>query len=385
MHCIIIAQALRGYMHSVCCTFAFTHCALCRATCYAELTVAAASPWYVREKASGTRVCTQAVYFTCAVRGKVRWLRFHGMMATTTVGVATFVSSGKRDAAHLDTLATGMDFEDSVTMNNQQVMSPRPEGNSPGRVAQRSLTLRTRRAVHQGRHETDDQVMALDRHAASIKQKAQGYTRTIAQRTKLRMSSGDNEEMNLRRRVDLLTLELEKTPFELRTVTEQAKYMYRFATESHARHEQFQQQMRMCAYMSDERTRVFRETEKRYEGMVADLRGQVDRHKQQFREKVRETVEAEVKHKSDQIAELQERMRHSNHNEVAQLREQLAMQKAKLDQLAWREETRAQDIRVARETILSGNSRHQEMCAEVENLKTDAAPARGLDKLYQSS
>eukprot|EP00971_Amphidinium_carterae_P303100 6022646-Amphidinium_carterae.1 len=74
--------------------------------------------------------------------------------------------------------------------------------------------------------------------------------------------------------------------------------MYRFATESRAHHERFQQRMRdeakrMCAYMSDERTRVFRETEKRYEGMVADLRGQVDRHKQQFREKVRETVEAE--------------------------------------------------------------------------------------------
>eukprot|EP00971_Amphidinium_carterae_P335209 6470916-Amphidinium_carterae.2 len=34
-------------------------------------------------------------------------------MAATTVGVATAIYSGKRDAAHLDTLATGMDFEDS--------------------------------------------------------------------------------------------------------------------------------------------------------------------------------------------------------------------------------------------------------------------------------
>eukprot|EP00971_Amphidinium_carterae_P132614 2626328-Amphidinium_carterae.1 len=66
---------------------------------------------------------------------------------------------------------------------------------------------------------------------------------------------------------------------------------------------------RMCAYMSDERTRVFRQTEQKYQGMVADLRDQVERHKQQFRDKVRETVDAEVKHKSDQIAELQNQMR----------------------------------------------------------------------------
>eukprot|EP00971_Amphidinium_carterae_P199202 3953508-Amphidinium_carterae.1 len=52
-------------------------------------------------------------------------------MATTTVGFATVVNSGKRDAGHLDTLATGMDFEDSFTVNNQQVMSPRPEGDPP--------------------------------------------------------------------------------------------------------------------------------------------------------------------------------------------------------------------------------------------------------------
>eukprot|EP00971_Amphidinium_carterae_P083846 1659428-Amphidinium_carterae.1 len=44
---------------------------------------------------------------------------------------------------------------------------------------------------------------------------------------------------------------------------------------------------RMCTYMSDERTRVFRQTEQKDEGMVADLRNQVDRHKQQFRDKVR--------------------------------------------------------------------------------------------------
>eukprot|EP00971_Amphidinium_carterae_P292041 5797493-Amphidinium_carterae.1 len=60
-----------------------------------------------------------------------------------------------------------MDFEDRFTKSNntiQQVMSPRPHGNPPGREAQRSLTPRTRRAVHRGRHESDDEVMAMDRH-----------------------------------------------------------------------------------------------------------------------------------------------------------------------------------------------------------------------------
>eukprot|EP00971_Amphidinium_carterae_P218122 4329994-Amphidinium_carterae.1 len=76
--------------------------------------------------------------------------------------------------------------------------------------------------------------------------------------------------------------------------------MYRLATESRAHHERFQQRSRMrnearrmCTYMSDERTRVFRQTEQKYEGMVADLRNHVDRHKQQFRDKVCETVDAE--------------------------------------------------------------------------------------------
>eukprot|EP00971_Amphidinium_carterae_P260895 5175764-Amphidinium_carterae.1 len=91
-------------------------------------------------------------------------------MATTTVGDATVVSSGKRDAGHLDTFATVMDFEDKFTFqhNNQQVMSPNPEGNPPNREAQRSLTPRTRRAVHRGRHERDDEVMAMDRHTETF-------------------------------------------------------------------------------------------------------------------------------------------------------------------------------------------------------------------------
>eukprot|EP00971_Amphidinium_carterae_P065101 1290291-Amphidinium_carterae.1 len=54
------------------------------------------------------------------------------------------------------------------------------------------------------------------------KQKTQGYARTIAQRAKLRMTTEGSEELNLRRKVDLLMLELEKTQFELQTVTEQA-------------------------------------------------------------------------------------------------------------------------------------------------------------------
>eukprot|EP00971_Amphidinium_carterae_P256033 5083422-Amphidinium_carterae.1 len=46
-------------------------------------------------------------------------------MATTTVGVATVVNSGKRDAGHLDTLATGMDFEDRFTKSNEQRLMTR--------------------------------------------------------------------------------------------------------------------------------------------------------------------------------------------------------------------------------------------------------------------
>eukprot|EP00971_Amphidinium_carterae_P350737 6491715-Amphidinium_carterae.2 len=46
-------------------------------------------------------------------------------------------------------------------------------------------------------------------------------------------------------------------------------------------------------------------------------------------------------------------MRHNNHDEVVQLREQLELERAKLEQMTWKEETRAQDIRVARETIVS--------------------------------
>eukprot|EP00971_Amphidinium_carterae_P015417 304504-Amphidinium_carterae.1 len=231
--------------------------------------------------------------------------------------------------------------------------------------------------------------MALDRHAETFslqiissfdvlhqqldvlsqeqQQRVQTLSRTIAQRTKLRMTVEGGEEMNPRRRVDLLTLQLEKAQFENKTVTEQARYMYRFAQESRTHHEQFQQRMRneaknMCAYMSEERTRVFTETQQKYEGLVADLRGQVDSYKLEFRAKLREIVEIEVKNK-----------RHNNHDEVVQLCEQLELERAKLEQLTWKEETRAQDIRVARETILSGNTRHQEMCVEVENLKTALA------------
>eukprot|EP00971_Amphidinium_carterae_P134085 2657207-Amphidinium_carterae.1 len=163
--------------------------------------------------------------------------------------------------------------------------------------------------------------MALDRHAETLslqiissfdvlqqqldvlsqeqQQRVQTLSRTIAQRTKVRMTVEGSKAMSLRRRVDLLTLELEKARFENKTVTEQARYMYRFAQESRSHHQQFQQRMRneaknMYAYMSDERTRVFRETQQKYEGLVADLQGQVDSYKRQFGEKLRETVEIEV-------------------------------------------------------------------------------------------
>eukprot|EP00971_Amphidinium_carterae_P208673 4140314-Amphidinium_carterae.1 len=113
----------------------------------------------------------------------------------------------------------------------------------------------------------------------------------------------------------MLTLELEKSQFELHTVTEQARYMFRFAKESREHHERFQQRMRneakrMCAYMSDERTRVFRETENMYQGKVAELQGQVRQFQEHFGQRVRETVEREVKYKSEQIADLQNQIRH---------------------------------------------------------------------------
>eukprot|EP00971_Amphidinium_carterae_P147071 2914239-Amphidinium_carterae.1 len=259
-------------------------------------------------------------------------------MAMSTTVLTSLVPTGssvKRDAGHLDTLNV-MDFEDSNT--NRQVMRPNTAGSRPDSVAERSLTPRTRRAVHRGRHETDEQVMALDRHAETLslqiissfdvlqqqlevlrqeqQQRSQSLSRTIAQRTTLRMT---------------VTLELEKAQFENKTVAKQVMYMYRFAQESRTHHEQFQQRMRneaknMCAYMSEERTRVFRETQQKYEGLLI---AKSDSKKLQFREKLRETMEIEVKNKSDQIAELQKRLRHNNHDEVVQ-REQLELERAKL-------------------------------------------------------
>eukprot|EP00971_Amphidinium_carterae_P140082 2775692-Amphidinium_carterae.1 len=65
-------------------------------------------------------------------------------MATTTLsGVVTAGNSVKRDAGHLDTLNI-MDYEDSNA--NRQDMSPNTASSRPDRVAERSLTPRTRRA-----------------------------------------------------------------------------------------------------------------------------------------------------------------------------------------------------------------------------------------------
>eukprot|EP00971_Amphidinium_carterae_P348543 6490551-Amphidinium_carterae.2 len=122
---------------------------------------------------------------------------------------------------------------------NRQVMSPTPEANQLGRAAQRSVTPRTRKSVHRGRYEYDDQVMALEGQAETFSletissfevlqqqldvlsqeqhQQVQGLSRTIAPRSKLRMTAEGSEDMNLRRRVDLLTLELEKAQFETKT------------------------------------------------------------------------------------------------------------------------------------------------------------------------
>eukprot|EP00971_Amphidinium_carterae_P315120 6263760-Amphidinium_carterae.1 len=49
-------------------------------------------------------------------------------MATTTVGVATVVHSGKQDAGHFETFATGMDFEDKFTTTNQHFLAHVIEG-----------------------------------------------------------------------------------------------------------------------------------------------------------------------------------------------------------------------------------------------------------------
>eukprot|EP00971_Amphidinium_carterae_P274936 5455398-Amphidinium_carterae.1 len=264
-----------------------------RALCHYLTALAGPAAWNVRQKtprAAHVRMCFTNPAWVCA--------GYVSMATTTLSGVVTSnlpLATLSSDAGHLDALNV-MDYEDNYT--TRQVLSPSPEGNQPDRVAERSLTLTSQEQ----------------------QQKVQGISRTIAQRTKLRMSVEGGEEMSLRRRVDLLTLELEKAQFETKT-------------ESRTHHEQFQQRMRneakrMCAYVSEERTRVFRETQQRYEGLVADLRRQVDHHKLQFREELRETVENEVKSKSDQIAELQERMRHNNHDEVVQLREQLELERA---------------------------------------------------------
>eukprot|EP00971_Amphidinium_carterae_P307410 6109194-Amphidinium_carterae.1 len=79
----------------------------------------------------------------------------------------------------------------------------------------------------------------------------------------------------------------------------------------------------MCAYMFEKRTRVFKKTDNMYQGK-------------------------KVKHKSEQIAKLQNQIRHGKNSfEVAQLQEQLAVENAKLQQLTWMEEQRAQDVHEA--------------------------------------
>eukprot|EP00971_Amphidinium_carterae_P155540 3084470-Amphidinium_carterae.1 len=86
-------------------------------------------------------------------------------------------------------------------------------------------------------------------------------SRTIAQRTKLRTTADGSEQINLRRRQ---------------------------------------------AHWAD--TSIQRETQQRYQGLVFELKKQVEDHKIHFRERLRETVEREVKDKSEEIAEVQGRM-----------------------------------------------------------------------------
>eukprot|EP00971_Amphidinium_carterae_P019352 381127-Amphidinium_carterae.1 len=106
-------------------------------------------------------------------------------------------------------------------------MSPNSRG-EPQNSDARSLTPRTRRFAHRGRQDIDEDVMTLDRHTEQFsmqiissfdvlqqqlsvlsdeqKQKTQGFERTIAQRSKLRMTVDGNEALSLRRKVDMLTL-----------------------------------------------------------------------------------------------------------------------------------------------------------------------------------
>eukprot|EP00971_Amphidinium_carterae_P133782 2650056-Amphidinium_carterae.1 len=90
-----------------------------------------------------------------------------------------------------------------------------------------------------------------------------------------------------------------------------------------------------------------------YQGKVAELQSQVHQFQKRFGQRVRKTVEQEVKHKSEQIAKLQNQIRHGGNSfEVAQLQKQLAVENAKLKQLTWMKEQRAQDVREACDTIL---------------------------------
>eukprot|EP00971_Amphidinium_carterae_P218526 4337540-Amphidinium_carterae.3 len=191
-----------------------------------------------------------------------------------------------------------------------QVMSPSLEGNQVGR----SLAPRTRRAVHLGREVKDERVTEgeietfsadlvssfivlqeqLDSLNKDNRQQVDVTSLAIAQRAKLRMSTSGSKEMNLCQRVDVLTLELETAQFENQTVTQQAT------------HERMRAEARqMCAYMSEERPRVFEQTRARYQSHIVELRNEVEKHKSYFRERVREAMAREIKNKTQQIADLQ--------------------------------------------------------------------------------
>eukprot|EP00971_Amphidinium_carterae_P252222 5007497-Amphidinium_carterae.1 len=95
-------------------------------------------------------------------------------------------------------------------------MSPNSRGDPQNKEA-RSLTPRTRRFVHKCKRDEDEDVISLERHTEhdEQKQKTQGYERTTAQRLKLCMTVDGNEAVC--RQLDMKTLELEKSQFELHT------------------------------------------------------------------------------------------------------------------------------------------------------------------------
>eukprot|EP00971_Amphidinium_carterae_P287923 5715779-Amphidinium_carterae.1 len=75
-------------------------------------------------------------------------------------------------------------------------------------------------------------------------------------------------------------------------------------------------------------------------------------------------VALEVGDITKQVEELQEQLRIGDDAEVQELRESLDLERRKLEQVAWKENIRAN---------LNGNARHQEVCVEHEDVRAALA------------